>query len=113
MANGIQVLYGNLAPEGTLVKTSAVPADQHTFDGPAMCFNSEEECFDAYNKHEIPAGTAVIIRYEGPVGGPGMKELHRVTEIMKGIPGLRRHHRRSLLRCFGRSLRGLPVPRGR
>ena len=87
VANGIQVLYGNLAPEGTLVKTSAVPADQHTFDGPAMCFNSEEECFDAYNKHEIPAGTAVIIRYEGPVGGPGMKELHRVTEIMKGIPG--------------------------
>ena len=87
VANGIQVLYGNLAPEGTLVKTSAVPADQHTFDGPAMCFNSEEECFEAYNKHEIPAGTAVIIRYEGPVGGPGMKELHRVTEIMKGIPG--------------------------
>lgn len=87
VTNGIQVLYGNLAPEGTLVKTSAVPADQHTFDGPAMCFNSEEECFDAYNKHEIPAGTAVIIRYEGPVGGPGMKELHRVTEIMKGIPG--------------------------
>ena len=43
VANGIQVLYGNLAPEGTLVKTSAVPADQHTFDGPAMCFNSEEE----------------------------------------------------------------------
>lgn len=87
VANGIQVLYGNLAPEGTLVKTSAVPEDQHTFDGPAMCFNSEEECFAAYNEHKIPAGTAVIIRYEGPKGGPGMKELHRVTEIMKGIPG--------------------------
>ena len=87
VANGIQVLYGNLAPEGTLVKTSAVPEDQHTFDGPAMCFNSEEECFAAYNEHRIPAGTAVIIRYEGPKGGPGMKELHRVTEIMKGIPG--------------------------
>ena len=87
VANGIQVLYGNLATEGTLVKTSAVPADQHTFHGPAMCFNSEEECFAAYNARKIAAGTAVIIRYEGPVGGPGMKELHRVTEIMKGIPG--------------------------
>lgn len=86
VANGIQVLYGNLAPEGTLVKTSAVPAEQHVFDGPAMCFNSEEECFAAYNEQKIPAGTAVIIRYEGPKGGPGMKELHRVTEIMKGIP---------------------------
>ncbi len=84
--NGIQVLYGNLAPEGTLVKTSAVPADQRTFEGPAMCFDSEEACFDAYNEKRIPAGTAVIIRYEGPKGGPGMKELHRVTEIMKGIP---------------------------
>lgn len=87
VTDGIQVLYGNLAPEGTLVKTSAVPADQHTFEGPAMCFDSEEECFEAYNKHLIGPGTAVIIRNEGPVGGPGMKELHRVTEVMKGIPG--------------------------
>ena len=55
--------------------------------GPAMCFNSEEECFAAYNADQIKPGTAVIIRYEGPKGGPGMKELHRVTEIMKGIPG--------------------------
>ena len=87
VANGIQVLYGNLAPEGTLVKTSAVPADQHVFEGPVMCFDSEEACFDAYRRHAISPGTAVVIRYEGPKGGPGMKELHRVTEIMKGIPG--------------------------
>lgn len=85
--NGIQVLYGNLAPEGALVKTSAVPVDQHTFVGPAQCFESEDSCFAAYNRHEIKPGTAVVIRYEGPKGGPGMKELHRVTEIMKGIPG--------------------------
>lgn len=85
VTNGIQVLYGNLAPEGTLVKTSAVPDHQHVFVGPAQCFNSEEACFTAYNNNEIVAGTAVIIRYEGPKGGPGMKELHRVTEIMKGI----------------------------
>ena len=86
IANGIQVLYGNLAPEGALVKTSAVPADQHVWSGTAMVFNSEEEAFDAYNAHAIKPGTGVIIRYEGPKGGPGMKELHRVTEIMKGIP---------------------------
>ena len=86
VANGIQVLYGNLAPEGALVKTSAVPAEQHVWSGTAMVFNSEEEAFEAYNAHAIKPGTGVIIRYEGPKGGPGMKELHRVTEIMKGIP---------------------------
>ena len=86
VANGIQVLYGNLAPEGALVKTSAVPADQHVWSGTAMVFNSEEEGFEAYNVHASKPGTGVIIRYEGPKGGPGMKELHRVTEIMKGIP---------------------------
>lgn len=87
IANGIQVLYGNLAPEGALVKTSAVPADQHVWSGTAMVFDSEEEAFEAYNAHAIKPGTGVVIRYEGPKGGPGMKELHRVTEIMKGIPG--------------------------
>ena len=51
-----------------------------------MVFNSEDEAFVAYNEGRIVAGTGVVIRYEGPKGGPGMKELHRVTEIMKGIP---------------------------
>lgn len=86
IAKGIQVLYGNLAPEGALVKTSAVPADQHVWSGVAQVFNSEEEAFVAYNAGDIKPGTGVVIRYEGPKGGPGMKELHRVTEIMKGIP---------------------------
>ena len=85
-ANGIQVLYGNLAPEGALVKTSAVPADQHVWSGTAQVFDSEDEAFAAYDAHAIKPGTAVVVRYEGPKGGPGMKELHRVTEIMKGIP---------------------------
>jgi len=84
--NGIQVLYGNLAPEGALVKTSAVPASQHVWSGPVQVFDSEEEAFAAYNAHAITSGTAVVIRYEGPKGGPGMKELHRVTEIMKRVP---------------------------
>lgn len=87
MTNGIQVLHGNLAPGGALVKTSAVPLDQHVFTGPARVFNSEEACFAAYADNLIAPGTAVVVRYEGPKGGPGMKELHRVTEIMRGIPG--------------------------
>lgn len=86
VANGIQVLYGNLAPQGALVKTSAVPEDLHVFTGAARVFNSEDECYAAFNERSIGPGTAVVIRYEGPKGGPGMKELHRVTEIMKGIP---------------------------
>lgn len=86
VANGIQVLYGNLAPEGALVKTSAVPADQHVWSGTVQVFDSEDEAFAAYDAHAIKPGTAVVVRYEGPKGGPGMKELHRVTEIMKGIP---------------------------
>lgn len=86
VCNGIQVLYGNLAPEGALVKTSAVPAEQHVWTGKAQVFESEEEAFAAYNAHAIKSGTGVVVRYEGPKGGPGMKELHRVTEIMKGIP---------------------------
>ena len=77
---------GNLARGALPVKTSAVPADQHVWSGPAMVFNSEEEAFAAYNANAIKPGTGVVVRYEGPKGGPGMKELHRVTEIMKGIP---------------------------
>ncbi len=84
--NGIQVLYGNLAPEGALVKTSAVPNDLHVFSGRAKVFNSEDECYEAFKRNLIGENTAVIVRYEGPQGGPGMKELHRITEIMKGIP---------------------------
>ncbi len=85
-ANGIQVLYGNLAPNGALVKTSAVPEDVRVFTGTARVFNSEDECYAAFREKKITEGDAVIVRYEGPKGGPGMKELHRITEIIKGIP---------------------------
>lgn len=85
-ADGIQVLYGNLAPEGALVKTSAVPMDVRVFEGTAKVFNSEDECYAAFRESLIVEGDAVIVRYEGPKGGPGMKELHRITEIIKGIP---------------------------
>lgn len=85
-SDGIQVLYGNLAPEGALVKTSAVPDELKNFRGTAKVFNNEDECYEAFSKQEIVSGDAVIIRYEGPKGGPGMKEMHRVTEILKKIP---------------------------
>lgn len=85
-ADGIQVLYGNLAPEGALVKTSAVPEDVRVFDGVAKVFEGEDACYAAFREKAIHEGDAVIVRYEGPKGGPGMKELHRITEIIKGIP---------------------------
>ena len=85
-SDGIQVLYGNLAPDGALVKTSAVPSELRYFEGRARVFNNEDECYCAFAEKKIVEGDAVIIRYEGPKGGPGMKEMHRVTEILKKIP---------------------------
>lgn len=85
-ADGIQVLYGNLAPMGALVKTSAVPMDVRVFKGTAKVFEGEDECYAAFRDKKIVSGDAVIVRYEGPKGGPGMKELHRITEIIKSIP---------------------------
>ena len=85
-ADGIQVLYGNLAPNGALVKTSAVPKDVWVFQGTARVFEGEDACYAAFREKQIKEGDAVIVRYEGPKGGPGMKELHRITEIIKGIP---------------------------
>ncbi|WP_410513611.1 dihydroxy-acid dehydratase [Paenibacillus sp. BR2-3] len=79
---GIAVLKGNLAVDGCLIKQSAVPAELRTFRGPAKVFNCEEEFDEAYEQGRIEEGDAVIIRYEGPKGGPGMRELHRCTEIL-------------------------------
>jgi len=86
-ADGIQVLYGNIAPNGALVKTSAVPEELRSFRGTARVFNNEDACYEAFRRNEIVSGDVVVIRYEGPKGGPGMKEMHRVTEILKQIPG--------------------------
>ena len=82
-AEGIRVLKGNLAPDGALVKASAVPEELRTFSGPAKVFDSEDECFDALYRGEVREGDAVVIRFEGPKGGPGMREMHRVTEMLK------------------------------
>lgn len=79
---GIAVLQGNLAPEGAVVKSSAVPEELWVFRGPAKVFNSEEECIAAIDEGKLCTGDAAIIRYEGPKGGPGMREMHRTTEIV-------------------------------
>lgn len=79
---GIAVLKGNLALQGALVKQSAIPEELKTFTGPAKVFNSEEEFLEVFDAGGIQEGDAVVIRYEGPKGGPGMRELHRCTEIL-------------------------------
>jgi len=79
---GIAVLRGNLAPEGAVVKSSAVPSEIWEFSGPAKVFNSEEDCMDAIDNGAIVPGDVLVIRYEGPIGGPGMREMHRVTEVI-------------------------------
>ncbi|MDF2926019.1 MAG: Dihydroxy-acid dehydratase [Paenibacillaceae bacterium] len=79
---GIAVLTGNLAPEGALVKQSAVAPGLRVFSGPAKVFDSEEQFDEAYSHGLISEGDVIVIRYEGPKGGPGMRELHRCTEIL-------------------------------
>lgn len=83
---GITVLYGNLAPEGAVVKTSAVPSQLLVFRGPAQVFESQEAALEAAEKGEIKSGEVVVVRCEGPRGGPGMRELHRLTEILSLVP---------------------------
>ncbi len=76
---GTVVLFGNLAPEGAVVKQSAVDADLLTFTGPAHVFDSEVDCLTAIREKSLTEGEVVIIRFEGPKGGPGMPETLAVT----------------------------------
>jgi dihydroxy-acid dehydratase len=76
------VLKGNLAPEGCVMKTSGVHKQQ--FSGPARVFDSEEATFEAVSQRRIKAGDVVVIRYEGPKGGPGMREMLAVTAAIAG-----------------------------
>jgi dihydroxy-acid dehydratase len=79
---GLHILRGNLAPEGAVIKTAGVKKLAHT--GPARCFDSEELCQAAIDAKKIQKGDTVIIRYEGPKGGPGMREMLRVTASIVG-----------------------------
>ncbi|MEM0139815.1 MAG: dihydroxy-acid dehydratase [Ferroplasma sp.] len=79
---GISILKGNLATEGSVFKSSASKVQYHK--GPAKVFNSEEEAFSAIKNKKIKAGDTVVIRYEGPKGGPGMREMLSVTSELIG-----------------------------
>ncbi len=85
---GIAVLSGNLAPDNAIVKESAVADDMLVFEGPAHVFNSEEEVLKALLDKQVHDGEVLVIRYEGPKGGPGMKEMLNPTAIITGM-GLR------------------------
>lgn len=85
---GIAVLTGNLAPDTAIVKESAVESNMLVFEGPAHVFDSEEEVLEALLAKQVHDGEVVVIRYEGPKGGPGMKEMLNPTAIITGM-GLR------------------------
>ncbi len=82
---GIAVLRGNLAKDGCVVKRSAVAAEMMQHKGPAKVFDSEEEAIDVIKSGGIKAGDIVVIRYEGPAGGPGMREMLSPTSAIAGM----------------------------
>jgi dihydroxy-acid dehydratase len=82
---GIAVLRGNLAPNGCVVKRSAVAKEMLVHEGPAKVFNSEEDCIAAIYAGKIVKGDVVVIRYEGPAGGPGMREMLSPTSAIAGM----------------------------
>ena len=79
---GLVILFGNMAPEGAVLKLSGTERAQHR--GPARVFDSEEQAFEAVQQQAIKAGDVVVIRYEGPAGGPGMREMLAVTAAIVG-----------------------------
>ncbi|MBE0501134.1 MAG: dihydroxy-acid dehydratase [Desulfuromonadales bacterium] len=80
---GLAILYGNLAPDGCIVKTAGVDESVWTFTGPARIFESQEDAIDGILGDQVQAGDVVIIRYEGPKGGPGMQEMLYPTSYLK------------------------------
>jgi len=82
---GLAVLKGNIAPDGCIVKTAGVPEDQWTFRGPAKVTESQEEAVEAILGGRIQPGDVVVVRYEGPKGGPGMQEMLYPTAYLKGV----------------------------
>ncbi|SDB83101.1 dihydroxyacid dehydratase [Raineyella antarctica] len=82
---GLAILKGNIAVDGCVVKTAGVPEDQWTFSGPAKVTESQDEAVEAILGGRIVAGDVVIVRYEGPKGGPGMQEMLYPTSYLKGV----------------------------
>jgi len=82
---GLAVLYGNLAPNGSIVKRSAVDAGMMKFSGKARIFDSEETATEAIFGGKIKPGDVVVVRYAGPAGGPGMREMLKPTSAIAGM----------------------------
>jgi dihydroxy-acid dehydratase len=81
---GLNILRGSLAPNGAVVKVAGLSADQMHFEGPARVFDGEDGAMAAIMSGDIKPGTVLVIRYEGPKGGPGMREMLAITGAMKG-----------------------------
>ncbi|MBW0104546.1 dihydroxy-acid dehydratase [Pseudonocardia sp. KRD291] len=81
---GLAVLRGNLAEQGAVIKTAGIPEDIWNFEGPAVVLESQEDAVSAILKKEIKPGDVLVIRYEGPSGGPGMQEMLHPTAFLKG-----------------------------
>ena len=82
---GVAVLHGNLSPLGCVVKPAAVPENLMVFRGPAVVFNSEQESVEAIMSGEIQPGSVLVLRYEGPKGGPGMPEMYKPMKSLEGM----------------------------
>jgi dihydroxy-acid dehydratase len=82
---GIAILFGNLAPEGCVVKRAAVAPEMMVHQGPARVFDSEEEATATIMRGNIKSGEVIVIRYEGPKGGPGMREMLTPTSLLSGM----------------------------
>jgi dihydroxy-acid dehydratase len=84
VTGGVVGLTGNLAPEGAIVKVAGMEKEHLKFTGPARCFDGEEACFDAVKNRKYREGEVLVIRYEGPRGGPGMREMLATTAALYG-----------------------------
>ena len=82
---GISILFGNLAPDGSVVKSAAVAPEMLVHRGPARVFNSEEEATAAIMAGKFKSGEVIVVRYEGPKGGPGMREMLAATSLLSGM----------------------------
>lgn len=82
---GLSILFGNLAEEGAVVKTAGITPNMRQFKGSAVCFNSQQEAIAGIVGHKVKAGDVVVIRYEGPKGGPGMQEMLAPTALIMGM----------------------------
>ena len=81
---GLAIMRGNLAPDSAVAKPAAIAPEVRRFEGTAICFNSEDECTEAIGNRLVKPGHVVVIRYEGPKGGPGMPEMFKPMKLLYG-----------------------------